>query len=925
MTGSKLGHYDVLEKLGEGGMGMVFKARDASLGRLAALKILPAKIAAMEEARKRFVQEAQAASALNHSNIVTIYEIAHESGQDYIAMELVEGAPLTQLIGRKGLAVREAVGLAIQVAAALEAAHAAGIVHRDLKPGNVMVTVDGVAKVLDFGLAKLVNNPPSGADDITQTILAAEAPLTTEGSIVGTVCYMSPEQAEGKKVDPRSDIFSFGALLYEMLTGQRAFHGDSAVSTMAAILTRDPDPVSGVAPAVPRELSKIVARCLRKQPAKRWQSMADIKLALEDFAQEYEAGTLGSGERSAVGVPAVLRERGKGWDWVAMAGVLGLVVGAGLIWKLAKSGVGVPPPARWRIQRVTSDTGASLSAAMSPDGKLVAYSSDRAGEGSFDIWVQQVAGGDPVRLTKDLGNCYEATFSSDGGQLVFRCDSAGGGGGVYTVATLGGVPRRVADGQDPQFSPDGSRIAYLPNGEYSTTATESAILIIPAQGGAAKEVKVKGRIYGHPLWSADGKGFLVMANGNSPPLGFDWQYVSEDGRTQRLLGAWQHVIEISPNGAVPWSRSGKDVLFNSWRADGANVYRMPLDERTHEVTGPPEAVTVGAGFNFKPSASADGTRIAFGNGTTVASNLWSVNFEEGSGKIAGRAVKLTEGLERRAALQPSRDGNSVVYVAQFATTTEVRLRDLTTGKEIRLAAGTPGTTAAISPDGKQVAYSLPAQGTSPIFLVASNGGAPKKVCDSCGRPIEWVSGTAMLLYDRDTENKRAFWALDTATGQKRMLANVSDAGLFTPRVSPGGKWVVFTEQGEGSNRKIYIAPFGAGKAEIPQKDWSVVVEGATLDRQPYWSPSGSMIVFLSDRDGSRCVWGRRIDTATGKPTGDVFGVRHFHEVRENLSDMGDPWNVGLSVAGGKLFFAAFEIAGNVWMMEKLEPKSEPAQ
>ena len=920
MTGSKLGHYDVLEKLGEGGMGMVFKARDSSLGRFAALKVLPPRLGAMDEARKRFVQEAQAASALNHPNIVTIYEIAREGGQSYIAMELVQGVPLTQLIGRKGLAAREAASLAAQVAAALEAAHAANIVHRDLKPGNVMVTTDGAVKVLDFGLAKLTSDTPSGADDITRTLLSPDSPNTTEGSIVGTVCYMSPEQAEGKKVDHRSDIFSFGALLYEMVTGRRAFHGGSAVSTMAAILTRDPEPVEAIEPGVPRELSRIISRCLRKQPAKRWQSMGDVKLALEEFVQEFDSGkvmAIPAGTAPADSSSVITR---RVWGVFAAAVVGAAMIAGGVAWRLATRGGGGQAPQRWRMQRLTSDTGASLSGAMSPDGKLVAYSSDRAGEGSFDIWVQQVAGGDPVRLTKDLGNCYEATFSPDGSQLVFRCDS--GGGGVYTVATLGGAPRRVADGQDPQFSPDGSRIAYVPNGEYAGQGTEAAILIIPAQGGAPKEVKAKGRIYGRPVWTADGKGFLFMGSGMSPPQGMDWQYLSEDGKTQRLLGAWPHILEVSPTGAVPWSRLGKDILFNNWHTDGANVYRMPLDERTHEVLGPAEPLTVGAGFNFKPSASADGKRIAFGNGTTAASNLWSVNFEEGSGKVTGRPVKFTEGLERRAALQPSRDGKTVVYVAQLGNATEVRFRELATGKETRLAAGTLGTTATISPDGRQVAYNMPAQGGSPIFLVASNGGAPKKVCDSCGRPVEWVSGTTMLLYDRDTENKRGIWVLDTATGQKRMLANLPGVGLFTPRVSPDGKWVTFTEQGQGSNRKIYIAPFGGGKAPIEKKDWSVLVEGATLDRQQYWSPAGGIIVFLSDRDGNRCFWGRRVDMATGKGVGDVFGVLHFHEVRENLSDMGDPWNVGLSAAAGKLFYAAFEVAGNVWMMERVEPASK---
>ena len=312
MTGSTVGHYEIQEKLGEGGMGVVYKARDVLLNRSAALKFLPTDNASHtepDEKRRRFIQEAQSASALNHPNIITIYEVAKAGDRDFIAMELVQGQPLDKMIGRKPLPLNTAIACGIQIADALAAAHAAGIVHRDLKPGNVMVGDSGRVKVLDFGLAKLIAGAAS-SPDVSQTVLA-ESPKTVQGTIMGTVAYMSPEQAEGKAVDHRSDIFSFGALLYEMLTARRAFQGESTVSTLAAILTTDPAPLSADASGLPRELVRIVSRCMRKQPEKRWQSIADVRIALEELKQDLDAGRLDAlariGSRTASSVDSSRR------------------------------------------------------------------------------------------------------------------------------------------------------------------------------------------------------------------------------------------------------------------------------------------------------------------------------------------------------------------------------------------------------------------------------------------------------------------------------------------------------------------------------------------------------------------------------------------------------------------------------------------
>jgi serine/threonine protein kinase len=289
--GRTLSHYEIVEKLGEGGMGVVYKARDTHLDRFVAIKVLPPEKVSDTERTRRFVREAKSASALNHPNIITVHDIAEEHGITFIVMEYVAGKALDRTIQRQGLRLIEALKYGVQVADALAAAHEAGIIHRDLKPSNVMVTERGHVKVLDFGLAKLTEKaePEEAA---TQTLGRVGSPLTDEGTVLGTAAYMSPEQAEGKKIDPRSDIFSFGSVLYEMVTGRKAFHGDSRMSTLTAILRDEPKLAREGGEAMPRVLQKIIARCLRKDSARRFQTMADLKVALEELKEESESGKL---------------------------------------------------------------------------------------------------------------------------------------------------------------------------------------------------------------------------------------------------------------------------------------------------------------------------------------------------------------------------------------------------------------------------------------------------------------------------------------------------------------------------------------------------------------------------------------------------------------------------------------------------------
>ena len=302
MIGQALGHYRIEAKLGEGGMGVVYRAFDMHLDRPVAIKVLRADATASTERRRRFQQEAKAASALNHPNIVHIYDISSSGGTDYIAMEFVDGKTLDQLIGKSGLALRDTLKYAIQVADALSRAHAAGIVHRDLKPANIIVGEDGRVKLLDFGLAKLTETPVNAGNDSeadTVAMIVREVVQTEEGAIVGTVAYMSPEQAEGRKVDARSDIFSFGSVLYEMVTGRRPFEGANKISTLAAILHKEPRPLAEVAPDLPAELDRIISRCLRKDPDRRAQHTADIRLALEELREDSASVKLSHASQAA--------------------------------------------------------------------------------------------------------------------------------------------------------------------------------------------------------------------------------------------------------------------------------------------------------------------------------------------------------------------------------------------------------------------------------------------------------------------------------------------------------------------------------------------------------------------------------------------------------------------------------------------------
>jgi len=470
-TGSTISHFQILEKLGEGGMGIVYKARDQRLERIVAIKVLSSSTLASQGQRLRFIQEAKSASALSHPNIVTVYEIDTAGESTFIAMEYVEGRTLHAELRSHRLTIPEVLNYGIQIAGALSAAHAIGIVHRDIKPANILVTNNGSVKVLDFGLAKLTEklDLPVEPSAETQTLAAS---LTQEGTIVGTAAYMSPEQAEGKRVDPRSDVFSFGVVLYELVAGRPAFSGQTNMSILASILTQEPKPIAEIREAPP-DLAKVVHRCLRKDSARRFQVMADVKVALEELKEDLESGKL---------LPSAspLHRTGR-WrlalNILAAVAISAFVTAGVLAWTTRR----ITPLRNPRITRLTSDSGLTTDPAISLDGKLVAYASDRGGRGDLDIWLQQAEGGPPVRLTTNAANERQPAFSPEGTKVVFRSERENGG--IYVVSALGGEATRVANGGfNPQFSPAGeSRIGRAGKSQFRLPRKSTSSLRLAAR------------------------------------------------------------------------------------------------------------------------------------------------------------------------------------------------------------------------------------------------------------------------------------------------------------------------------------------------------------------------------------------------------------------------------------------------------------
>ncbi len=763
-VGTRLGPYEILAPLGAGGMGEVYRARDTRLGREAAVKVLPAELSANHERLARFEQEARAASALNHPNIVTIYDVGSADGQSYVGMELVAGATLRELLAEGPLPVRRLVAIGSQIAAGIAAAHEAGIVHRDLKPENVMITRDERVKLLDFGLAKLVApRPQSGSE------LPTAAEPTQPGTVLGTVGYMSPEQVRGLLLDHRTDIFSFGAVLYEMASGKRPFRGATSADVMTSILKEEPDELT----TVPVALQRIVCRCLEKSPEARFQSARDLAFALE-------TSSVSASLPAVAGLPET-RRRGRGM-WFAAA-VLAVFGGALVLRSLASR---ERPPFFSRVVRLTSGPQVEFGAAISPDGKWVAYLSNA--RGPVDVWVKFVAGGEAANLTEKLGLDIQRQdvigglgISADGSSIAF--DAAPRGGTPFDFkawiipAPLGGQARIfVREGRSVRWSPDGRRIAYVRPGAFRG----DALWVADADGSNAKEVlKPRGGVHAHwPAWSRDGR-FLYFIYG----IGGANEEPSEIARVPAEGGEPELVVRTSRRAVFPAPLSGG--LVYSANPDSADLalWWRPFSG------GKPVRLTTGIGEYAEPMASADERSIV----VTYVDPLRQLASIPVRFDAPVSTTSLTSGFlwDQDPSVSPqgdrlvwssARSGNPNIWIGG---TDGSNARPLTSGDSF-------DERPAFSPDGKQVAFVSERSGERGIWLVSAEGGAPRLLAPARALDtLTWSPDGSEILFAAPAGDLPGLYRLEVATGRVSLFP--TPAGGHAPAWRPGRQEIAYLE------------------------------------------------------------------------------------------------------------------------------------
>lgn len=909
MIGQTLAHYQVLELLGEGGMGVVYKARDTHLDRFVAIKVLPPGKTADPERKRRFILEAKAASALNHPSIVTVHDIASEGGQDYIVMELVEGRTLDEVIASRRPKLADVLSWAAQVADGLAKAHAAGIVHRDLKPSNIMVSHEGRVKILDFGLAKLTETMQGDRYAPTQAIERNGAPRTGEGMIVGTVSYMSPEQAEGLPIDARSDVFSFGSVLYEMLTGQRAFQRGSVVSTLNAIAAEDPKPPSEIVESIPREVEQVVSRCLRKDSQRRFQTMSDLRAVLLDLKEESDSGGL----RAAPRLDASSRRITYVLPIAIAITVAAIAVAALLGWLYLRT----PAEVQYTPRRLTFDAGLSAWPAISADGTLAAYVSDR--DGAMDIWVQQIASGKALRRTNSPEAESTLSFSPDGSKIAFRGEHDGGG--IFVIDTLEGEPVRIAErGTTPRFSPDGTRIVYV-DVPASAEPTQVKLRFVALQGGAPVDFRPEFTVAGWTLgggavWSPDGSRLLFRGWKPGVRDSSDWWVVPVgEGEPVRTGAARNLDLAASLAYGYPTAWVDDFVYYEMGTVvEGVNLHRVRIDPGTFQVSGPPERLTSGSTTQAHSSVSASGHAL-FAD-LSAGMNLWSLRGDTNATSFAQEPEPVTTDQMSKWSMRLSRDGTKLAFTAfrgrEASQQIEVRVREFATGRESVVSIhGLQGPVPVLSADGSVLAYRDRTEQGAMTFVLRLPGGSPRAVCGPCALHEFFRDPGWAVVEEESGEIVRR----NLETGESSRLIDPGPRAIHSVTISGDDRWLAFNVASASGNMELGVARVGAQPAG--EKDWVVMAEDDRYLESPRWSPDGRVLYWLAMKNGRCAIWARRFDPETGAAIGETVEV--FHPREPNVQLNVPRANGVVDVAPDRLVFYRAEVRGNVYSLETLTP------
>ena len=838
-TGRSLGRYRVIETLGAGGMGEVYLAEDTRLERRVAIKILPAELAQNPERMRRFIREAKAASALNHPHIAHIYEIGEsDDGVTFIAMEFVDGTTLRDKIHRERAPLLEVLKYLGQAAEGLAKAHSAGIIHRDLKPDNIIVSRDGYAKILDFGLAKHVDSEPPLGDDASEAkTVVIERALSTPGTIMGTAGYMSPEQARGSiQIDRRSDIFAFGCLLYEAATGgHQAFPGDTAVDSLYKILHAQPTPVREFNSAASPDLQRVVRRCLQKDPDDRYQTIKDVAIEIRELREEMRgigsgplpsippasnekarttaadhANWSASGPVTVPSDPAVNTASGTGEHQfrptkrsrgvIAIVAVALLVAIGGLVhglYRMAYLPQGQPvADASFKLTPLTSSTTVERNPALSYDGKQIAYVWAGEKSDNFDIYVKITDAGTPLRLTSNPAKEMSPVWSPDGRFIAFvRGD--GPEKGFYVVPALGGTERKVADSfgwtggsvrqQAIDWSPDGKSLAVV---DKSTEGEPWSIYLISVDTGERKRITT-------PPVDYDGD-TLVALSPDGESLAFLRRRDASTSDIHLVPVAGGEPVRLTDDG-VPirgfdWTKESARIVFSSERGGGtSSLWSIPSGG------GAPSPVA-GTGENLSElTVAADGNRLAYAQISTDI-NLWRVeNPLRAAGARTGQAIPAKFNSSNRSEIDPhySPNGDKVVFSSNRSGGSEIWVCDSEGQNSQQLT--NFGSTAVTgsprwSPDGRFIAFDSRSGGNSDIYIISAEGGSPRRLTSDPSEEVvpSWSADGKFVYFASRRTGRLELWKVSAAGGEQTQLTR--DGGFISIE-APDSKILYFTRGG----------------------------------------------------------------------------------------------------------------------------------